>query len=116
MELSINKHEATKIDEYTSKGYTASYQMEEGKLKDLNTGKLFDKHAVTIIEEFRYEGMSNPSDCSILYVLHTDDGKKGTLLLPYGPYADGELSWFMKEVEQDMSRRSEEKLNKQINS
>jgi len=92
------KHEILKINELVSNGYTASYQLEDGKLKDLESGKLFSTYQVTIMEEYRYEGMSNPSDMSILYALSTDDGRKGTLLLPYGPSGDGELAWFMKEV------------------
>jgi len=98
METPDSKHELPKITEYTNKGFTSSYQMEDGKLKDLSTGKLFETSEVKIIETYRYEGMSDPNDMSILYALETNDGKKGTLLMAYGPAADGELAWFMKEV------------------
>lgn len=110
------KHEAPKVDEYIAEGYTASYQMEDGKLKDLETGKTFEPCDVTIYDEYRYEGMSNPSDMSILYALQTADGGKGTLLIPYGPSADGEIAWFMKEVTLDMEKRSMKEINNQLNN
>lgn len=115
MSLPNTKHESTKIDEYINKGYTSNYQMEDGKLKDVSSGKLFEVNEVTIFDEYRYEGQSDPGDMSILYAIHTDDGCKGTLLLPYGPTADGELAWFMKEVTQDMAVRSDKKLKEQFN-
>jgi len=114
MEMPINKHEAPKIDEYTAKGYTASYQMEDDKLKDLSTGKLFTASQVTIFDEYRYEGMSNPADMSILYAIHTEDGGKGTLLIPYGPTADGSLAWFMKDVTLNMQKRTEKEDRNRI--
>lgn len=92
------KHEINQIEAYQAKGYTASYQLKDGKLCDLETNKLYNVEDVNIDEEYRYEGMSNPSDLSILYILSMDDGSKGTLLLPYGPSGDGALGWFMKEV------------------
>jgi len=92
------KHEKTKIDEYIAKGYTSNYQMCDGKLKDLASDKLFKPNQVKIIKEYRYEGMSNPDDLSILYILETEDGNKGTLLMPYGPTANDEMAWFMKDV------------------
>jgi len=105
MDLPDTKHEKTKIDEYVEKGYTSSYKLEDGKIKDLQTDKSFDPKGVTIVESFRYEGMSNPSDMTIMYALHTSDGHKGTLLLPYGPNSDAELDEFMKAVTLDMKTR-----------
>lgn len=100
------KHELDKIEEYRKKGYTSNYQIKDSHLVCLESDKSYDKTEVTIIDEYRYEGMSNPSDLSILYILETKDGGKGTILLPYGPSGDGELGWFMKEVTLDMECRS----------
>ena len=106
--LPENKHEITKIEEYQDKGYTASYQSQDGKLCDLATKKLYDVQEVHIKKEYRYEGMSNPSDLSILYILEMSDGSRGTLLLPYGPGGDGELGWFMKEVSLKEKKKEED--------
>ena len=43
------------------------------------------------VEEIhRFEGDSNPDDSSILYVLSTSDGVKGTMVDAYGAYS-GEI-------------------------
>jgi hypothetical protein len=41
-----------------------------------------------IVEVHRFEGMSNPSDNSILYAIESKGGLKGTLVSAYGVYAD----------------------------
>ena len=102
MQIPETKHERPQIDKFVKEGFTSSYKMEDGKLKDLETEKLFSPKEVTIYDEYRYEGMSNPSDMSILYALKTKDGNKGTLLIPYGPTADIQLADFMMEVTKDM--------------
>ena len=38
---------------------------------------------------FRFEGMSNPDDNSILYAISSTHGVKGLLLDAYGVYAEG---------------------------
>jgi len=98
------KHEITKIEAYRKKGYTASYQLEKGKLKDLETEKTFNVDEVTIDDQYRYEGMSNPDDLSILYAISTADGRKGTLLMPYGVKADVELTSFLNQVGHDSTK------------
>ncbi|MBJ7880636.1 hypothetical protein [Gelidibacter salicanalis] len=55
-------------------------------------------HEVTILKEHRFEGMSNPSDMSLLYVIQTMDGSKGTLLASYGANADNAIHSFMKAI------------------
>lgn len=92
------RHEIDKIREYESKGYTAAYNCKDEKLVDLKTKKAYGPQEVTIVKEYRYEGMSNPSDLSILYIIETSDGSKGTVLAPYGPAADSSLAWFFQKV------------------
>lgn len=40
-----------------------------------------------IIEVFRFEGMTNPGDTSILYAIEATDGNKGLLVDAYGAYS-----------------------------
>lgn len=42
----------------------------------------------TIDEFYRFEGMSNPSDNSIVYAISSSDGVKGVLVDAYGMYAE----------------------------
>lgn len=96
------KNELDKIREYESKGYTDSYQMDGDKLKSLENDKTYTVEEVTIHDQYRYEGMSDPMDNSILYAIETVDGGKGTLLIPYGPDGDNGLGRFMMKVTQRM--------------
>ncbi len=53
----------------------------------------------TIVEFFRFEGMSNPSDTSILYAIESADGLKGTLVSSYGIYADAMSNEMIKKLD-----------------
>ncbi|WP_343487317.1 hypothetical protein [Allomuricauda sp. d1] len=92
------KHEKNLIRELQKKGYTANYIIKDNTLVDVDTKKEYTSDEVTIVGEHRYEGMSNPSDMSILYALKTKDGRKGTYLAGYGPSADMETAEFFKNV------------------
>lgn len=106
------KSEIDKLQFYQSKGYTSNYKMQDGKLLDIENGISFSSDEIVIVDEYRYEGMSNPSDMSILYVLEVAHKSKGIILMPYGPSADGELGWFMKEVSLNSLNRDRSELNK----
>lgn len=92
------KHEKDLIAVLQKKGYSHNYRIENNTLIDVDTKKKYQPSQITITEEHRYEGMSNPSDMSILYALDTDDGQKGTFLAAYGPSADTETAEFFKQV------------------
>lgn len=93
------KHEIDKIREYEAKGYTASYQIRNGKLVDLTTDKSYSPSQVKIVDQYRYEGISNPEDMSLLQVIETEDGGKGTILIPFGPNGgDVEMTNFLKNI------------------
>ena len=98
MENENAKHEKDYIKAYQEKGYTANFRFEEGKLIASNSKTTYSPEDIHIVADHRYEGMSNPSDMSILYVLETNDGKKGTHLLGYGPNADLDAAEFFKAI------------------
>lgn len=92
------KHETDLIREYEAKGYTHNFRYQSGQLVDLKTKNEYASDQVKAIEEHRYEGMSNPSDLSILYALEMQDGAKGTFLMAYGPNADVDTADFFKSI------------------
>ena len=110
--INVPKNELEKIQEYIEKGFTSNYQMRNGKFTDLERGLTFTSDEIIIEDEYRYEGMSNPEDMSILYILSVPNASKGTLLLPYGPSGDGEMGWFMKEVSLNAHNADKSALNK----
>ncbi len=92
------KHETDYIKSYEKLGYTDSYRFIKGELRSTKSDKAYAAKDITIVKEHRYEGMSNPSDMSLLYVMETNDGGKGTLLTGYGPSADAELYEFLETI------------------
>jgi hypothetical protein len=91
LEKCMNKLEA--------EGYTDQYRVEKGKLVDLTNQKKYKAKEVKAVNFFRFEGITNPEDMSILYAIETSDGRKGTLVDAYGMYSDDDTGAFMQEVE-----------------
>jgi hypothetical protein len=89
------------------KGYTDDFKATDEGLKSLRTDKVYTPEEVSIANFFRFEGASDPDDMSILYVIETSDGHKGTLVDAYGPYASPEVNQFILAVEN---------INKKVNA
>ena len=53
---------------------------------------------MTIVEYHRFEGMTNPSDTSIVFAVETNDCVRGTLIMNYGANSDLEVFDFMDKV------------------
>ncbi|QLG46499.1 hypothetical protein [Costertonia aggregata] len=101
MENDFAKHETDYIKQYEKVGYSDSYQFVDGNLRSLKTEKVYSPTDITIVKEHRYEGMSNPDDMSILYVIQTSDDGKGTLLVGYGPSANTDLFEFISKIPEE---------------
>ncbi len=50
-------------------------------------GKNYQPEELEIVKTFRFEGASDPSDTSILYVIRANDGMTGYSLDAYGVYS-----------------------------
>jgi len=87
-----------KTDELTKQGYDTEFQIVEEGLKSLKTKKVYQPEELTIVNHHRFEGITNPDDMAILYVIETKDGQKGTIVDAYGLYSDDDLGAFMKKV------------------
>lgn len=94
----MEKSEKFYINQYQQKGYTSDYQIKNNNLIDLKSKNEYTPNAVFIVAEHRFEGMSNPSDMSILYVIETNNNSKGTVLVPYGPANVTSLAEFFTKV------------------
>jgi hypothetical protein len=97
MERLMNKLEA--------QGFVDQYKVEKGKLHDLTNDKKYKPKDVRAVNFYRFEGISNPDDMSILYAIETCDGRKGMLIDAYGLYSDDETGEFLQKIE----------INKKVN-
>lgn len=98
MKKELSKHELEYIDEYQKKGYCCNFLFQDGALIETESKYSYHPDEIFIVAHHRYEGMSDPEDMSILYVIETGDNKKGTYLLGYGPSADLEAAEFFKDI------------------
>lgn len=80
------------------RGFQTEFQFRDGKLQDLDSKRTYRENEMVILEYHRFEGQSNPSDMSIVVALETRNGKRGVVISSYGPYADPEMTDFLKEV------------------
>jgi hypothetical protein len=87
-----------RLDYALKQGYDQSFQVTPEGLKSLVSDQLYMPDDLLIVNFFRYEGISDPEDNSILYLIETRDGVKGTLVDAYGAYSDPEVENFMKDV------------------
>lgn len=80
-------------------GYNEQFRVEKDKLVGINSKKSYKPKDVKAVNFYRFEGISDPDDMSILYAIETCDGSKGTLTDAYGRYSDDDTGDFMKKVE-----------------
>lgn len=101
MKREDSKHETDYIKRYSEEGYTGTYLFENNQLINAETKTAYQPEDIFIVAHHRYEGMSDPDDMSILYVIETKDNSKGTHLLGYGPTADLEEAEFFKDIPEE---------------
>ncbi len=90
---------ATCLNKMVNDGYAEDFAITDEGLKSLNKDRVYKPEQIKVTNFFRFEGISDPDDMSILYVIETDDGTKGTLIDSYGTYSDHDIAKFMKDVE-----------------
>lgn len=98
MKQNFAKNEKEYMDKYQQKGYTTNYRFVDNRLIDTTTNKEYFADDIFIVTQYRFEGMSNPSDMSILYIIKTKDKSKGTMLIGYGPTGNIELAEFFNSI------------------
>ncbi|HVI48345.1 MAG TPA: hypothetical protein VM802_25980 [Chitinophaga sp.] len=67
---------------------------DHGRMQSPDRQKIYNPEDLTIIKTYRFEGESDPSDSSILYILEDKDGDKSYILDAYGVYSSHEEAGF----------------------
>lgn len=88
------------VNKVVKDGYTDSFKVTKQGLYSCSTDDHFTPADVKVINFYRFEGESDPADNTIMYVIETSGGHKGTLVDAYGPYSDVNVSKFMADVEE----------------
>lgn len=86
---------------------------DHGKMQSANLNKIYAPEDLTIIKTYRFEGMSDPGDNSVLYVVEDKDADIGYMLDAYGIYSDHEgpaFDDFLKKI--NVADRDEQEIFK----
>lgn len=76
------------LDALRQQGFTKDFNLKEDRLKcDQNTIELHPAD-FDIVNVFRFEGMTDPDDSTVLYAIESKTGQRGTLIDAYGAYSD----------------------------
>ena len=95
MILSVQNTLTEDIQLARKNGFTEDFYHRDGFLIGRNNGKSYSKTDCELIEYCRHEGLTDPSDASILFLIECRDGTKGCLSSAYGAYADTEVIEFV---------------------
>lgn len=75
------------IQDLQKEGYTADFNLCNAGVEHKHIKRIHKATELEVIKVYRFEGMSNPDDNTILYVIETTTGEKGLLVDAYGMYA-----------------------------
>ena len=71
------------INTLTENGYEEGFKAEKTKIVGTQTSKEYLPEELKIVKTYRFEGMTNPQDDSIVFAIEANDGTKGTLVMSY---------------------------------
>ena len=82
------------IEQLQAEGYAEDFNLVEEGIESKGLKKQWKAGECEVVRYFRFEGMTDPGDNSILYAIETKDGKKGLLVDNYsaaGTYISEEM-------------------------
>lgn len=89
-----------RMNELKEEGYTCDFNLDDEKITDKNADASFLPNEFNVDKVYRFEGMTNPADNSILYAITASNGRKGLLVDGYG-VTGGQVS---KELREKLNR------------
>lgn len=72
------------IEDLQKHGFTEDFNLVEEGIESKNLKKSWKAGELDVVKFYRFEGMTNPGDNTILYLIETKDGRKGLLVDAYG--------------------------------
>lgn len=84
--------EAPAIASLARNGFVDEFTVDGSMLRLRGTGRRFRPEDLRIRDHFRFEGISDPDDMSVIYALEAGDGTRGILVDAFGAYADPNIT------------------------
>ena len=76
------------LEAVRKQGFTLDYNLKKDCLKCQQNAIELRPADFDIVDVYRFEGMTDPADSTVLYTIESNTGQRGTLVDAYGPYAD----------------------------
>lgn len=77
------------VGRLSEEGYTEQCRAEEGGVRFLDDGAIYEPEQVVVEEVVRLEGTSAPDEESVIFAVCSPDGRsRGTLCMSYGSQMD----------------------------
>ncbi|HUR66473.1 MAG TPA: hypothetical protein VMZ03_08970 [Chitinophagaceae bacterium] len=84
------------VNELKKRGYAMDFNLSENCI--ICHADRFDVNDFEIVETYRFEGNTDPSDEAVVYAIESVDGKRGVLVNGYGISAEGMSSEMAKKL------------------
>lgn len=76
------------LEAVREQGYTLDYNLKNDCLKCQQNAIELHPADFDIVDVYRFEGMTDPGDSTVLYTIEAKNGQRGTLVDAYGPYSE----------------------------
>jgi len=84
------------INTLTQDGYEESFRAIDDRIVASISSKKYLPEELKIVETYRFDGMTNPQDDSVLFAIEASDGNKGTLVMSYSSKHDQNVELIKK--------------------
>lgn len=75
------------IQKLQEEGYTEDFNLHSAGVENKHRKTVHPASELNVVKYYRFEGMTNPADNTVLYVIETSRGQKGLLVDAYGAYS-----------------------------
>lgn len=99
-----------------AKGYTSDFNIHPEWIESPSLNVRLKPEEFHVDEVYRFEGMTNPDDSSVLYAISSSKGIKGLLVDAYGAYSES-ISPIMIDklrIDRDTDRAAEHRSAEQV--
>jgi len=84
------------INKLSAEGFVIDFNLEENCIVCSN--EKFNAEDLEIVDVYRYEGNSDPSDGAVVYAIESKTGVKGILVNGYGMSSDSRVSIILEKL------------------
>jgi hypothetical protein len=90
------------LEKLRQKGLDNEFKMtDHGKMKGPGESQIYKPDDLTIIKTYRFEGITDPGDESVIYIVEDKQGNIGYIMDAYGVYSDqngSDFDDFLKKI------------------